>query len=211
IFQGRALGGRVLFDTRDDQAIRDLATCLQIVEDPETFGHCACLGGPTIELYAGLELVATIGLQHGRAIRWKQWYHDAQLQAGGRLTRWLHEQGIDPARLEAIYQRGNNFLYGDPSTPSERSQEAQQLCAKAQEHDQEGNLAEALELCTRALARDPEHAEAHALRGQVHYHAGHLPEAAADCSAAIDRGLRDAAVYFIRAIPQDGAGRLEEA
>jgi tetratricopeptide (TPR) repeat protein len=211
MFQGRALGGGVLFDTRDTQSIRDLATCLQIVEDPKTFGHCACLGGPTMELYVGLEHVATIGLQHGRAIRWKQWYHDGQLLAGDRLTRWLQEQGVDPTRLEAIYQRGNNFLFGDHNAASERSQEAQQLCVKAQERAQEGKLAEALELCSRALTRDPEQAEAHALRGQVHYHAGHLPEAAADCSAAIDRGLRAAAVYFIRAIAHDGAGRLEEA
>jgi tetratricopeptide (TPR) repeat protein len=211
MFQGRAMGGPILLDTDDARAIQDLADCLQIVEDPRTFGHCSCLGGPTIELYAGPEHVATIGLQHGRAIRWKQWYHDAQLQAGDRLTRWLHDQGIDPSRLEAIYQRGDNFVLGEPSASSGRQQEAQQLCAQAQERAQEGKPAEALQLCTRALERDPDQAEAYALRGQVHYQAGHLPQATADCSAAIDRGLRQAEVYFIRAIARDGEGRVEEA
>jgi tetratricopeptide (TPR) repeat protein len=211
MLQGRAMGGPVLLDTRDARAIQDLAGCLRIVEDPRTFGHCSCLGGPTMELYAGLEHLATIGVQHGRAIRWKQWYHDAQLEAGDQLTRWLHDQGVDPTRLEAIYQRGDNFVFAEPDASSGRRQEARQLGAQAQERAQEGNLAEALQLCTQALELDPDQAEGYGLRGQVHYHAGRLPEAAADCSAAIDRGLRHAEIYFIRAVAWDGAGRVEEA
>ena len=149
------MGGQVLLDCCDPQAIRDLAGCLQIVEDPQTFGHCHCLGGPTMELYSGAQHVATIGLQHGRAIRWKQWYHDAQLQAGDRLTRWLHDQGIDPAQLEAIYHRGDNFLLAEATPSSETRKTAQQLCSEAQERAQQGQLAEALQLCTQALARPP--------------------------------------------------------
>ena len=211
MFRGRAMGGRVLLDARDPRAIRDLASCLRIVEDPRTFGHCGCLGGPTMEFYAGPDHVATIGLQHGRAIRWKRWYHDAQLQDGQRLTRWLHDQGVDPAQLAAIYQRGNNFLFEASPASSEGQDEVQQLGVQAQERAREGKLPEALELCTRALDLDPEQAEAYGLRGQVHYHLGHLAEAGADCSAAIDRGLRQATVYFVRAIARDGAGRREEA
>src|SRR5262249_4378568 len=60
MLQGRALGGPVLFETRDARAIQELADCLQIVEDASTFSHCACLGGPTLELYAGPEHLATI-------------------------------------------------------------------------------------------------------------------------------------------------------
>jgi tetratricopeptide (TPR) repeat protein len=210
MFQGRAMGGPVLIDTCDAKAIGDLASCLQIVEDPSTFGHCSCLGGPTMELYAGAEHVATIGLQHGRAIRWKQWYHDAQLRAGDRLTRWLHNQGVAPAKLKAIYQRGDNFLFQSPAL-SERQKQAQQLCSQSQECAQQGKLAEALELCTRAVGLDPEQAEAYALRGQIHYDLGRLPEAAADCSAAIGRGMRHEEAYFIRAAALDYAGRTEEA
>jgi tetratricopeptide (TPR) repeat protein len=211
MFRGRAVGGRVLLDARDASAIRDLAGCLQIVEDPRTFGHCHCLGGPTMELYAGPEHVATIGLQHGRAIRWKQWYHDAQLQDGDRLTRWLQDQGVDAAQLEAIYQRGDNFLIADADASSPRQNEARRLCAQAQGRAQGGDLAEALRLCTRALELDPDQVAAYALRGQVHYHLGRLPEAAADCSAAIDRGFRRADVYCIRAAALDSGGRTEEA
>lgn len=211
MLQGRAMGGPVLFETDDAGAIRALAGCLQIDEDPGTFGHCQCLGGPTLELYAGPEHVATIGLQHGKAIRWNQWYHDAQLKAGDRLTGWLHDQGVDPARLEAIYQRGDNFVFAEPPALAPRQQEAQQLCSQAQEQAQAGNLAEALRLCSRAQELDPGEPGAYALRAQVHYHSGHLSEAAADCSAAIGRGFRHAEVYFIRAVARDGAGRAEDA
>jgi tetratricopeptide (TPR) repeat protein len=210
MFQGRAMGGRVLLDSGDANAIRELAKCLQIVEDPETFSHCHCLGGPTIELYAAPEHLATIGLQHGRAIRWKQWYHDAQLRTGDRLTRWLHDQGVDPAVLEAIYQRGNNFLFAE-SSASGRPKEAQELCAQAEERAQKAELDAALELATQAIGLDPDEAAAYALRGQIHYHLGRMSEAAGDCSAAIDRGLRHADVYFIRAVAWDSAGRLDEA
>jgi tetratricopeptide (TPR) repeat protein len=211
MFQGHAMGGPVLIDSNDPEVLQDLARCLKIVEDPRTFGHCQCLGGPTVELYAGPEHLATIGLQHGRAIRWKQWYHDAQLVDGDRLTRWLHDQGVEPARLQAIYQRGDNFLLGQSETPAGPRQEAQQLGEQAQEQARQGNVGEALRLCNQALTLDPDRVEAYALRGQVHYHLGHLPEAVADCSAAIDRGFRHAEVYFLRAIALDGTGRFEEA
>ncbi len=210
MLRGRAMSGSVLADLSDTTAIQDLASCLRIVEDPQTFGHCHCLGGPTLELYAGLELVATIGLQHGKAIRWKQWVHDAQLQDSVRLTRWLQDHGVDPAQLQEIYGRGDNFLFAEPSL-SEGQKAAQQTTSEARQRAQEGKLAEALELCHQALALDPDDAELYALRGRVHCHLGRLPEAAADCTAAIDRGLRHAEICCIRAVALESAGRMEEA
>jgi tetratricopeptide (TPR) repeat protein len=212
MLRGRAMGGPVLLDTSDAGIIRGLADCLRIVEDPSTFGHCHCLGGPTVELYAGPEHVATIGVQHGRAIRWKRWHHDAQLQDGDRLNHWLHDQGVDRARLAAIYERGNNFLFGGASpTPSEGQRRVRELVSQAQDRAQGGSLDEALSLCTRALEIDPDAAEAYAVRGQIHYHSSRLPEASADCSAAIARGVRHAEIYLIRAIALDDAGRKQDA
>jgi tetratricopeptide (TPR) repeat protein len=211
MLRGRAMGGRILLDSRDAGAIRELASCLQIVEDPGTFGHCQCLGGPTMELYAGLEHVATIGLQHGRAIRWKQWYHDGLLQDGARLTHWLHDQGVNPARLEAIYNRGNNHFFTTGNDSTQTQEEVQQLCSDAQDRAQEGKLAEAERLCTQAIGLDPDQAESYAIRGQVHYHLGRYPEAATDCSAAIDRGFRHPSVYFVRAVTGDAMGQVAEA
>jgi tetratricopeptide (TPR) repeat protein len=211
MFRGRAMGGPVLLDERDPGAIRELAGCLRIVEDPRTFGHCACLGGPTLEFYAGFRLVATIGLQHGRAIRWRQWHHDARLQDGQRLTRWLHAQGIAPPRLEAIYGRGMAFFAEDEDDAREPRKSARGLCMKAQESARAGELAKADELCAQALELDADLADAYAIRGRILFHLGRVPEAAASCSAAIDRGNRHAEDYYIRAIAADGDGRTEEA
>jgi tetratricopeptide (TPR) repeat protein len=209
--RGRAMGGPVLFDIQDPAAIRDLAIGLRIVEKPSTFGHCQCLGGPTIELYSGLEHVATLGIQHGRAIRWKRWYHDAQLRDGNRLNRWLHDHGVDPRELAAIYERGNAFLFGEWRAPTDRQRKAEQLASQARERAQAESLDEALTLCTRALQLDPDSVDALGLRGQVHYHSGRLPEAADDCDAAIRRGARYADLYHIRAMARDDAGHPEEA
>jgi tetratricopeptide (TPR) repeat protein len=211
MLRGRAMGGPILVDSHDAGAIRELAACLWIVEDPSTFGHCGCLGGPTIELYAGPEHLATIGLQHGHAIRWERWHHDARLQSGECLTRWLHGRGVDPARLEAIYHRGNNFLFGEPDDPSGRRDDVRKLCLQAQEEAGAERLDEAATLCTRAIGLDPDQAEPYALRGEIRRQQGRIVEAGQDCSAAIDRGLRHPGIYHIRAIARDQAGELEEA
>jgi tetratricopeptide (TPR) repeat protein len=211
MLRGRAMGGPMLVELRDAGAIRELAACLRIDAEPGTFGHCGCLGGPTIELYAGPEHLATIGLQHGHAIRWKRWHHDAQLQSGDRLTRWLHGRGVDPKRLKEIYERGNNFLFGEPNDSSGRRGEVRKLCLQAQEEAGAGRLDEAAALCTRAIALDPDKPEPYALRGEIRRHRGEIVEAGQDCSAAIDRGFRQASIYLTRAIARDQSGELEEA
>ncbi|MFO0893072.1 MAG: tetratricopeptide repeat protein [Isosphaeraceae bacterium] len=213
MFQGRSMGGRVLIDVRDAGALRDLADCLQIVEDPGTFGHCACLGGPTMELYAGHRLAATIGVQHGRAIRWKRWHHDAQLQNVGRLTRWLHDQGIPPAQLEAIYGRGMaaGFIGDGDDDLAEHEKRARDLCARARELANAGDLERAERLCAQAHELNADEVDSYALRGEILFHLGRVSEAGASCSTAIDRGCRHAAIYHIRAIAADSEGRTEEA
>jgi tetratricopeptide (TPR) repeat protein len=207
---GRAMGGDVLLDVDDRMAIAELAGSLQISEDPKTFTHCACLGGPTLELYAGLELAATIGLQHGKAIRWNRWYHDAQLCDGDRLDRWLTEHGIDRSLLSSIYQRGDNFLLGEETCSSEQHRQAKELLHRAQAQAQAGNLTQALTDADRAIELHPD-AAAFALRGLVYYHMGRLEEAARDCSEAIRRGWRDAEVYFARGVANDTLNHAPEA
>src|SRR5262249_30576704 len=136
-----------------------------------------------------------------------RWHHDAQLQAGEGLTRWLHAQGVAPTQLEANYERGNNYFFGGSDDLAWPQMQALELCSRARD----GGLAEALELCPRALALDPAQADEYSLRGQVHFHRGHVEEAGADCSAAIDRGPRHAEVFFIRAAASEGEGRTGEA
>jgi hypothetical protein len=91
---GRALYTKVLLDCSDMPSLTSLGRCLCIVEDPTTFRHCMCLGDLTLECFADEHLVATIGLHHGRSIRWNAWKHDAVLQDGTTLMNWLAERDV---------------------------------------------------------------------------------------------------------------------
>jgi len=108
VMNGKALGTRVLLDCTDIPSLNSLRSCLTIVEDPKTFGHCMCVGNPTLECFADQHLVATIGLHHGRSIRWDAWKHDALLQDGKALLNWLADRNIsDPLAEHQADERMN--------------------------------------------------------------------------------------------------------
>ena len=111
MFRGQPTGSRVLLDTTDATALAALPAALGIDEDPDTFDHCACLGGPTLELYEAGTRVATLGIHHGKSIRWASWRHDALLSRPDALTSWLVENGIDREVLEVQYT--TNHLFAD--------------------------------------------------------------------------------------------------
>jgi hypothetical protein len=91
---GQAIGSTVLLECHDTASIAALRHCLTIIEDPDTFGHCMCLGDHAIECYADDTLIATIGLHHGKSIRWDVWRGDAELRDGVALVNWLAERGV---------------------------------------------------------------------------------------------------------------------
>ena len=99
----RPLGEDVLLDVADSESIEMLRDSLAIVEERSTFGHCMCLGDYALQFYAGRRNIATIGLHHGRSIRWNAWKYDALLRDGQRLLTWLADQGA-AAPLEAYEQ-----------------------------------------------------------------------------------------------------------
>ncbi len=94
VVDGSAIGMTVLLDTADKRSIQALRESLEIVEDPASFGQCMCIGDLAIELYDESELAATIGLHHGRSIRWHAWKYDASLQDGLALLDWLADRGV---------------------------------------------------------------------------------------------------------------------
>ncbi len=98
--EGAALGNEVLLASADPESIESLRECLAIVEDPESFGHCMCLGDLAIEFYGRQRPAATIGLHHGVSIRWDAWKHDAQLRDGAKILNWLAERGVTGPREE---------------------------------------------------------------------------------------------------------------
>jgi hypothetical protein len=97
---GEALGNDVLLASADPESLESLRECLAIVEDPESFGHCMCLGDLAIEFYGRQGLAVTIGLHHGRSIRWDAWKHDAQLRDGTKILEWLARRGVTGPREE---------------------------------------------------------------------------------------------------------------
>lgn len=216
MFRGKAMGSEVVLDTSDSKELAAFRATLQIVEDPRTFSHCSCLGGPTLELLAGEELIATIGLQHGRAIRWKQWKHDAQLRAGQALNDWLTRHGIDGELLDALlhnqYDAGGmmplGFLRGGPAPLSRAEQQVRlaELCRL-----RGGDLNQALARCQRVIDADPVLAFAYVIRALIHQQRGDQPQGLADFNEAIRLGCRDAEVFFARAVAHDHLGRSQEA
>jgi hypothetical protein len=85
----------LLVEESDPEAVEAFRRAFRISEDPSTFGHCMCLGQPTIELLDKEgQRAGTLGMQHGHAVRWDYWKHDAQLLDGQAVVGWLAERGI---------------------------------------------------------------------------------------------------------------------
>jgi len=212
ISRGEALESYVLVDTSEADAIADFRRCFVISEDPGTFGHCSCLGGPTLELFAGSERVATIGLQHGRAIRWKQWKHDALLRDGQLLTAWLTDNGSNTKLLEVLYHNPFPFTGGRTKGVTQAPlSDAEQRLFLSEIHIEKGDLDCALAECEAVLSDCPELGKAYAARGLIRSSKGEIEESAADFSAAIERGDLRAEVFFARAAAFDNLGRQAEA
>ncbi|MHB0960868.1 MAG: tetratricopeptide repeat protein [Pirellulaceae bacterium] len=212
IFRGAALESPVLLDTSDTDALSDFRQCFGIIEDPSTFGHCSCLGGPTLELFAGRERIATIGLQHGRAIRWKQWKHDAALRNGQLLTTWLTDHGLYRKLLDLLYHNPFPFTGGRVKGSMQRALSGpEQRLFLADIHCERGDPGGALTECDEVLALNPRLGKAYATRGFIRSRQGDYESCVADCTFAIECGDLRADVFFGRAVAFDYLGRHGEA
>lgn len=121
--KGKALGTQVLLDVTDAQSIVGLRHSLAIIEDKDTFSHCMRFGDYAMEFYKGHRFIATIGLHHGRSIRWDAWKNDALLRNGMQLLTWLADRGItapleaykeDQRRAEVHRQEENRWKHAMP-------------------------------------------------------------------------------------------------
>jgi tetratricopeptide (TPR) repeat protein len=216
LYRGRAMGSEVVVDTADPTALAALRAALRIVEHPAQWSRCACLGGPTVELYAGQELLASLGLQHGSAIRWQHWKHDAPLVNGQLLNDWLTEHGVEPALLDLMlhnqYDAGGLMGTGIQRGGEAPLSRAEQRVRLAEiQRVRTGDLAAALAACQRELDANPQLAFGYVIRAAIRQQQGDLNGAAADCTTAWDLGCRDPEVLFMRAVANDGLGRPDAA
>jgi len=211
MFRGAAVPSAVLLDTEGSEAIAAFRRCCTIVDGSGT-GHCACLGGPTFELFTGAERVATIGVHHGHTIRWRRWRHDAKLRDGDGLTAWLVAHGVETTLLDLLYHNPLPLTGGrvdgwgtDALSPAE-----QRLLTVDIEY-RRGDLDHALAHCDALLAEHPDLGRAYALRGTIRGRRGEVEASVADYASAIANGHRTADTYFARAVALDGLGMADEA
>jgi hypothetical protein len=102
---GKAIGNTILLDINVPEDIAAFREQLKIIEDPQTFGHCMCLGDPAIELLSGGKVMAVIGFHHGRSIRWDAWQSDAVLTDGMGLVNWMAKRGVRGPQQEVEASR----------------------------------------------------------------------------------------------------------
>lgn len=211
MFRGSAVESAVLLDTTEADTLGAFQYCCRIAEGVGT-GHCACLGGPTVELLAEDKPVATIGVQHGEAIRWARWGQDASLLDNEGLTTWLVTNGVDPTLLDVLYHNPLAFTGGkiegmgpDPLSPIE------QRVLLADIRYRSGNIDAARADCDVLLAEYPELTKAYTIRADIRMQQGEFESSVADFSAAISRGHRSPYILYARAVALDELGRTSEA
>jgi hypothetical protein len=95
---------QTLFEEKDLAAVRRLLATIA-VDEPQSGFHCMCCGEPSIEIYRGATLLATLAVHHGRSLRWSGWPGDAMLTDGcsDAVNAWLAANGVTgpSAELEA--------------------------------------------------------------------------------------------------------------
>jgi tetratricopeptide repeat protein len=211
MFRGQAVDSAVLLDTSAPESIAMFRRSCAIVDGPGA-GHCGCLGGPTLELFAGVEHIATIGIQHGNAIRWARWRDDARLRDSVGLTTWLTDNGVHPTLLDVVYHNPLPFTGGHvEGWGTDVLSLVEQRVLIAEIRYRQGQLDAALGESDALLAEYPDAARAYALRGDVRQHRGELVASVADYTAAIERGYRTAQIFFSRAVALDGLGQSSAA
>jgi hypothetical protein len=91
----------VLFTVTDPMELRQLVEKIQFQKAQNT-NSCACLGYPGIDWYRGQERIAATSVQHGRAVRWKDFPADALLteESAAWLRQWLMGHGITEKAID---------------------------------------------------------------------------------------------------------------
>ncbi len=205
MMRDKALGVEVLLDTRNAAEISAFRAALRIEENRQSFTHCACLGGPTVECYAGRTVAATLSFHfhHGHGVRWHCWKHDARLADPEPLLQWFsrHKIEADPGKSSEDPMQLHLLAMAD----------AERLAYRAQSHLMRGEIHQALEDCSQAFAVDPKCALAYGVRALVYHTQQRAEECEADCDAAIRLGLKHPRVFYTRAVARHARKELNDA
>ncbi len=198
LFKGKPTGAEVLVDTKAPMELSKLKGDLRIEERPETFGRCGCPGGPVLELTSEDGTVEFVGMQHGKAIRWSRWKHDAKLQDGEALNRWLVDQGV---RLDLLHFLFSHRIDQSSLTKGNNNplSEAEQLFLMLEIRRSLGEDEDLLERCNQLLEEHPAAIYGYIVRATIMHERNAPAETIAACSDAIDRGFPHPHILNIRA------------
>lgn len=113
------------------QSIVEFGKRIEFVETQKGLGGCLCCGYPGIDWYKGTNRLALTAVQHGSALRWKDFPGDAQLtpESSRALAKWLLEHGVPDlhGELKKILKKSEL-----PTTKSTLSSEAAPSAASAE-------------------------------------------------------------------------------
>jgi hypothetical protein len=98
---GKNTKAKPLFELSKPDEIKQLAEQL-VFEKGQTLDVCYCNGYPRVDWYRGKERLATVSIQHCKAVRWKGFQADGKLtsKSGQWLKQWLVEKGVDQEKMK---------------------------------------------------------------------------------------------------------------
>ena len=82
---------------------------------------------------------------------------------------------------------------------------------KGVEHEESGELSNAVNEYTQAISFDPEYHDAYLLRGQLYFQQREFDRAIADCAEAMKINQKDAVAYIIRGASYACKGQLDKS
>ena len=92
VYDGKAIGHTIELSLESKTDIDSLIKALHI-EEPKEVVYCMCAGSYALELFNSSTLKGTIGLHHGRTIRYEGWKGDARLVNGLGLLTLIASRG----------------------------------------------------------------------------------------------------------------------
>lgn len=213
LYRSEAMNSSVLADVTGPDAIAALRQALAIIENPGQRSRCACLGGPTLQIYSSSDKIGAIGLQHGTAIRHSGWTCDAPLVDGSALDNWLADNGVDADLLKILYKNPFPLTGGVNETSSSdvlSPTEQRLLLAEALLHKLGATAA--LEECGKVLqSAESDPGNAYELIARIHKGEGDAEKAIAACSDGIEQSDAPANLHYQRALLFGENGDLERA
>lgn len=101
VYAEKAISDIVVLEITLPDQVSQFEALMEINEALTGF-YCMCLGSYAIELFANGQLQTTIGLHHGKSIRYDKWNGDAALMQNEGLLSFLAQLGLTKPQEEYI-------------------------------------------------------------------------------------------------------------